>query len=48
MRVTSSDDVHAVLKKAIETPGVVVVDLPVDYSKNEEIGEQILPKRWDL
>ncbi len=48
MRVTSSDEVHSVLKKAIETPGVVVVDLPVDYSKNEEIGEQILPKRWDL
>jgi len=28
-------------------PGVVVVDIPTDYSKNVEIGQHVIPEAWD-
>jgi acetolactate synthase I/II/III large subunit len=47
MRVNRPDELLATLRKALETPGVVVVDIPVDYSKNVEIGEHVIPEAWD-
>ena len=47
MRVDSPKDLRQVMDKALNTPGVVVVDMPVDYSHNIEIGQHVLPNAWD-
>jgi acetolactate synthase-1/2/3 large subunit len=47
MRVNQPDELVGVLRKALETPGVVVVDIPTDYSKNVEIGQHVIPEAWD-
>jgi acetolactate synthase I/II/III large subunit len=47
MRVNRPDELMATLRKALETPGIVVVDIPVDYSKNAEIGQHVIPEAWD-
>lgn len=47
MRVNQPDELLPVLRKALETPGVVVVDIPTDYSKNVEIGQHVIPEAWD-
>ena len=33
--------------KALDTPLMIVVDIPTDYSKNVEIGEHLIPEAWD-
>ncbi|MCW2663338.1 MAG: alsS, partial [Mycobacterium sp.] len=38
LRVSSPDDFELVLKQAIDTPGPVIVDVPVDYSDNHTLG----------
>jgi acetolactate synthase I/II/III large subunit len=47
MRVNRPGELLATLRKALETPGIVVVDIPVDYSKNSEIGQHVIPEAWD-
>lgn len=47
MRVNQPTELQTVLRKALETPGVVVVDIPTDYSKNVEIGQHVIPEAWD-
>ncbi|HWO30852.1 MAG TPA: thiamine pyrophosphate-dependent enzyme [Candidatus Acidoferrum sp.] len=47
MRVNKPDELLPTLRKALETPGVVAVDIPTDYSKNVEIGEHVIPEAWD-
>jgi acetolactate synthase I/II/III large subunit len=47
MRVNKPDELLPTLRKALETPGMVVVDIPTDYSKNVEIGEHVIPEAWD-
>jgi acetolactate synthase-1/2/3 large subunit len=47
MRVSQPDELLRLLRKALETPGVVVVDIPTDYSKNVEIGQHVIPEAWD-
>ena len=47
MRVNKPDELLPTLRKALETPGVVVLDIPTDYSKNVEIGEHVIPEAWD-
>jgi len=47
MRVNKPDELVPTLRKALERPGVVVVDIPTDYSKNVEIGEHVIPEAWD-
>ncbi|EJE99717.1 acetolactate synthase AlsS [Liquorilactobacillus mali] len=42
MKVTRASELKAVLDKAFATKGPVVVDIPVDYSFNHELGTQIL------
>ena len=47
LRVNKPDELLPTLRKALETPGVVVVDIPTDYSGNIEIGQHVLPEAWD-
>jgi acetolactate synthase-1/2/3 large subunit len=47
MRVNQPDELLPVLRKALEIPGIVVVDIPTDYSKNVEIGQHMIPEAWD-
>jgi acetolactate synthase I/II/III large subunit len=47
LRVNRPDELQPTLRKAIETPGIVVVDIPVDYSRNVEIAEHVIPEAWD-
>jgi acetolactate synthase-1/2/3 large subunit len=47
LRVNKPDELLPTLRKALETPGVVVVDIPTDYSKNVEIGQHVIPEAWD-
>jgi acetolactate synthase-1/2/3 large subunit len=47
MRVNQPDELLPALRKALDTPGMVVVDIPTDYSKNVEIGEHLIPEAWD-
>ena len=47
MRVNQPDELLSVLRRALESPGVVVVDIPTDYSKNVEIGQHVIPEAWD-
>jgi acetolactate synthase I/II/III large subunit len=47
LRVNNPDELLPTLRKALETPGVVVVDIPVDYSRNVEIAEHVIPEAWD-
>jgi acetolactate synthase I/II/III large subunit len=47
LRVNKPDELLPTLRKALDTPGVVVVDIPVDYSRNVEIAEHVIPEAWD-
>jgi acetolactate synthase I/II/III large subunit len=47
LRVNTPDDLLPTLRKALETPGVVVLDIPTDYSRNVEIGQHVIPEAWD-
>ncbi len=47
MRVSQPDQLLPVLRRALETPGVVVVDIPTDYSQNVEIARHVIPEAWD-
>lgn len=47
LRVESPDQLERVMQKGLETPGVVIVDIPTDYSKNVEIGQHLLPDAWN-
>jgi acetolactate synthase I/II/III large subunit len=47
LRVNNPEELLPNLRKGLETPGVVVIDIPTDYSKNVEIGEHLIPEAWD-
>jgi acetolactate synthase-1/2/3 large subunit len=47
LRVNNPDELLPTLRKALEMPGVVVVDIPTDYSQNVEIGQYVIPEAWD-
>ncbi|WP_349515921.1 acetolactate synthase AlsS [Leuconostoc suionicum] len=42
LRVETPDDLDTVLDEAFATQGPVVVDIPVDYSHNYELGSQLI------
>ncbi|KRM36095.1 als protein [Agrilactobacillus composti DSM 18527 = JCM 14202] len=42
LRVNKAADLDKVMDQAFKTPGVVVVDVPVDYSDNKELGQSLL------
>ena len=47
LRVDTPAELQSVMRKALDLPGVVIVDVPVDYSSNGEIGRHILPDAWN-
>lgn len=47
LRVNTPDELLSTMRKALDTPGMVVVDIPTDYSKNVEIGEHVIAEAWD-
>lgn len=47
LRVNKPDELLPTLRKGLETPGVVVIDIPTDYSKNVEIGRHVIPEAWN-
>jgi acetolactate synthase I/II/III large subunit len=47
LRVDRPEQLQTVMRKALDTPGVVIVDVPVDYSRNVEIGQHVLPNAWN-
>jgi acetolactate synthase-1/2/3 large subunit len=42
--VERADDFLPVLRKAMEMPGPVLVDVAVDYTHNKALGEQVRPQ----
>ncbi|BAP85395.1 acetolactate synthase [Paucilactobacillus hokkaidonensis JCM 18461] len=46
LRVESPDQLGAVLDQAFATDGPVVVDIPIDYSHNAELGETMLADQF--
>lgn len=42
LRVETPDELDTVLDEAFATQGPVVVDIPVDYSHNYELGSQLI------
>ncbi|MNC21328.1 Acetolactate synthase [compost metagenome] len=43
LRVHRSEELKEVLQNALEQPGPVVIDIPIDYSDNIKLGEKLLP-----
>ncbi len=42
-RIDEPDQIAPTLKRAMETPGPVIVEIPVDYSDNHQLFEQVRP-----
>ena len=42
LRVNQPSDLQAVMKQAFATAGPVVVDVPVDYRKNQELAGNLI------
>ncbi|GAB5375586.1 MAG: acetolactate synthase AlsS [Acuticoccus sp.] len=45
LRITAPEDIRPVLKRALETPGPVVVDVPIDYADNEALCQTVDAQR---
>ena len=41
--IHTPDEFAPTLRKAMETPGPVLIDIPVDYRHNRELGRQLHP-----
>lgn len=46
LRATSKDELAKAIQEGFATEGPVIIDIPVDYSANEELGEAILPDQF--
>ncbi|MFC6180641.1 acetolactate synthase AlsS [Lactiplantibacillus daowaiensis] len=46
LRVEQPSDLEAVLDQAFATDGPVVVDIPIDYSDNQALGQTMLPDQF--
>lgn len=45
LRIDSPEEIRPVIRKALETPGPVLVDVPIDYADNEALCQTIDPRR---
>ncbi|HEX4169627.1 MAG TPA: thiamine pyrophosphate-dependent enzyme [Bryobacteraceae bacterium] len=45
LRVSTPDQLCTTARKALDAPGVVIVDVPIDYSKNLELAQHVLPSQ---
>ncbi|MNO39407.1 Acetolactate synthase [compost metagenome] len=43
LRVNRPEELEEVLRNALEQPGPVVIDIPIDYKDNIKLGEKLLP-----
>lgn len=46
LRVNHPDELESVLSEAMRTEGPVVVDIPIDYRDNIQLGETLLPDQF--
>ncbi|MEF9935804.1 acetolactate synthase AlsS [Carnobacterium sp.] len=46
LRVTKPSELEKVLKEAFAIKGPVIVDIPIDYKDNQELGKTILPDQF--
>lgn len=46
LRATSQAELDQALEEALKTDGPVVIDIPIDYSDNQKLGETILPDQF--
>lgn len=45
LSIQTPDDIRPVMKRALETPGPVLVDVPIDYSDNDALCRAVDPDR---
>lgn len=46
LRATSKAELEAAIQTGLETEGPVIIDIPIDYSDNKELGKTILPDQF--
>ncbi|MGO2891793.1 acetolactate synthase AlsS [Enterococcus devriesei] len=46
LRATSQAELEAAIQEGLQTDGPVIIDIPIDYSDNKELGKTILPDQF--
>ncbi|MGH1829871.1 acetolactate synthase AlsS [Enterococcus gilvus] len=46
LRATSQAELEAAIQEGLATDGPVIIDIPIDYSDNKELGKTILPDQF--
>ncbi|MBO0413073.1 acetolactate synthase AlsS [Enterococcus hulanensis] len=46
LRATSKSELDAAIQEGLATDGPVIIDIPIDYSDNKELGKTILPDQF--
>jgi len=46
LRVDQPQDLEQVMDQAFATDGPVIVDIPIDYSDNQALGQTMLPDQF--
>ena len=46
LRATSNTELEAAIQEGLATDGPVVIDIPIDYTDNKELGKTILPDQF--
>lgn len=46
LRATSKAELEAAIQEGLQTDGPVIIDIPIDYSDNKELGKTILPDQF--
>ena len=46
LRATSKAELEAAIQEGLATDGPVIIDIPIDYSDNKELGKTILPDQF--
>ncbi len=46
LRATSQAELEAAIQEGLHTDGPVIIDIPIDYSDNKELGKTILPDQF--
>ena len=46
LRATSKAELETAIQEGLATEGPVIIDIPIDYSDNKELGKTILPDQF--
>ncbi|MBV7389654.1 MULTISPECIES: acetolactate synthase AlsS [Enterococcus] len=46
LRATTAEELDAAIKEGMDTEGPVIIDVPIDYSDNQELGKTMLPDQF--